>query len=96
MDSLNNYDCQNTPALPSDPRLDPIDCALMEQSGTIDTLLNIIPFGEEGFTMTDEQVDSIMAFFRALTDLGQVGPVPTVVPSGLPVDQVPNELSVLP
>ena len=86
--SLNNYDCQNTPILPSAPNLDSLDCVFMDDPVQVQNLVFRSFLGPAGLSMTDQQIDSIVAFLQALTDTSQMASAPQTVPSGLPVDTI--------
>jgi len=84
--SLNSYDCETQPVLPSRSDLDAIDCIVMNDASRVADIAaanELMPV-----KLKDKDVKNLIAFLEALTDPGSIdlrGDVPTSLPSGLPL-----------
>ncbi|MCP5115574.1 MAG: cytochrome-c peroxidase, partial [bacterium] len=82
---LNSYD-RTQAVLPSRPDLDAVDFTVMDDPELVS---NIAAASEPvPVALSDDELDSLLAFLHALTDPGSVDlrdTVPSSVPSGLPV-----------
>jgi cytochrome c peroxidase len=82
--SLNAYDCDNTPVMPSRADLDALDCRAMDDAASVASIASHNELA--GFDFDDEEVARIIDFLNALTDPSSVdirSDVPKSVPSGL-------------
>ena len=83
---LNAYDCENQPVLPSRDDLDDIDCTVMKTPALVQAIGDaneLVPV-----TLTDPEVDALIAFLHALTDKSNIdlrSDVPQSVPSELTI-----------
>lgn len=86
IESLENYDCDNEPRLPSRPDLDMLDCFVMNNSDLVDNIKNANELDDTD--LSEREITYLMNFLHSLTDPGSVdirADVPRSVPSGLPM-----------
>ncbi|OOZ16880.1 cytochrome-c peroxidase [Solemya velum gill symbiont] len=83
--SLWAYDCHSQPVMPSRADLDAIDCVVMDSSELVQKIADAAS-DYEPVSLSDKQVDRLVAFLHTLTDKGNIdlrSDVPRSVPSGL-------------
>jgi cytochrome c peroxidase len=79
-----NDDCRSKPVMPSRPDLDAIDCAVMDDPARVQAIADAAA-GYQPVSLTDHEVNKLLAFLHALTDKSTIdlrADVPTSVPSG--------------
>lgn len=82
--SLENYDCDNEPRMPSRPDLNALDCFVMNSPDLVDNIKNANELNVTN--LSEEEISHLMSFLHALTDPGSVdirADVPRSLPSGL-------------
>lgn len=82
--AITNYDCVNTPVLPSRPDLDALDCIVQNDPSRVAAIANssdVVPV-----SLKDKEVKQIIDFLNALTDPSSIdlrSDLPKRAPSGL-------------
>jgi cytochrome c peroxidase len=79
-----NDDCRSRPVMPSRSDLDAIDCAVMDNPERVQAIADAAA-GYQPVSLTDHEVNKLLAFLHALTDKSTIDlreDVPSSVPSG--------------
>lgn len=84
--SLNNYNCETQPVMPSRADLDAVDCVVMNDPSRVAAIADANEL--ESVDLNDMQVNQLIEFLKSLTDPASIdlrGDTPKSLPSGLPL-----------
>ena len=93
--SITNYDCANTPVMPSRGDLDALDCIVQDSPSRVAAIAassEVAPVA-----LTKREIRYLVDFLNALTDPSSIdlrADVPRTVPSGLPLAEIGTSIDV--